>query len=463
MPKSGLPPVVVDGVHKRFEIPRERVSTLKERVLHPTRRGATDVLHALRGVSFAVSPGEFFGIVGRNGSGKSTLLKCLAGIYRVDRGQIYVNGRMSTFIELGVGFNPDLPARDNALLNATMLGLAPREARRRFDSVIDFAELGDFVDMKIKNYSSGMLVRLAFSVMIHVDAEILLIDEVLAVGDAAFQQKCYEEFERIRRRGATVLFVTHDMSAVQRFCDRALLLEHGRPVELGEPEHVGNRYLELNFSEQARESERLAAESLAAGDEGEARPPEAKAGGADSQPLTSAGDKADASNGEDRVGGTAPGPEHRYGDRGAEIVEAWFEDERGTRAEALPGGRRFTFAARVRFNETLEDPLFGINLYNDHRDHLLAASNLWSEPHSGSFAAGEEVVFRVGFENVLAPGRYHVTPAVARQGGAWVDRRERMASVMVTGAHGADAALALPYVVAIERGVGVGTERELAL
>src|SRR5207237_2672390 len=133
-----------------------------------------------------------------------------------DSGSIYVNGRMSTFIELGVGFNPGLPARDNALLNATMLGLSPREARRRFDSVIDFAELGEFVDLKIKNYSSGMLVRLAFSVMIHVDAEILLIDEVLAVGDAAFQQKCYDEFDRIHSSGATVLFVTHDMSAVRR-------------------------------------------------------------------------------------------------------------------------------------------------------------------------------------------------------------------------------------------------------
>ncbi len=178
---------------------------------------------------------------------------------------------MSTFIELGVGFNPDLPARDNALLNATMLGLSPREARKRFDSVIDFAELGDFVEMKIKNYSSGMLVRLAFSVMIHVDAEILLIDEVLAVGDASFQQKCYDEFERIRDSGATVLFVTHDMSAVQRFCDRALLLEHGRPVVLGDPEHVGNRYLELNFSEQARQVEEAAAE--AEGDGPTTRPP----------------------------------------------------------------------------------------------------------------------------------------------------------------------------------------------
>ena len=207
--------------------------------------GGEDILH---GVTIDVPRGAIVAIIGPNGSGKSTLLKCLAGIYRVDQGSIYVNGPMSTFIELGVGFNPDLPARDNAMLNATMLGLSPREARKRFDSVIDFAELRDFIDLKIKNYSSGMLVRLAFSVMIHVDAEILLIDEVLAVGDAAFQQKCYDEFERIRRSGATVLFVTHDMAATQRFCDRALLLEHGRPVVLGDPEHVGNRYLELNFS-----------------------------------------------------------------------------------------------------------------------------------------------------------------------------------------------------------------------
>src|ERR1700743_221200 len=258
MSAKQLPPVVVDRVHKRFEIPREQVSTLKERALHPFRRSSGDTLQALRDVSFAVEPGEFFGVVGRNGSGKSTLLKCLAGIYGVDSGSIYVNGPMSTFIELGVGFNPDLPARDNALLNATMLGLSPREARRRFESVIDFAELRDFVDLKMKNYSSGMLVRLAFAVMIHVDAEILLIDEVLAVGDASFQQKCYDEFERIRRSGATVLLVTHDMSAVQRFCDRAMLLEHGRTVELGDPERVGNRYLELNFSEQARQAEQVA-------------------------------------------------------------------------------------------------------------------------------------------------------------------------------------------------------------
>lgn len=446
MTPNSPPPVLVDRVQKRFEIPRDQVSTLKERALHPFRRSVTDTLHALRGVSFAVEPGEFFGIVGRNGSGKSTLLKCLAGIYSVDSGRIYVNGRMSTFIELGVGFNPDLPARDNVLLNATMLGLSPREARKRFDSVIDFAELGDFVEMKIKNYSSGMLVRLAFAVMIHVDAEILLIDEVLAVGDASFQQKCYDEFERIRDSGSTVLFVTHDMSAVQRFCDRALLLEHGRPVVVGDPEHVGNRYLELNFSEHARQLEEAAAEA-----EGDS--PQAISGAAADGQSDAAEDAEPAEPAEPVV--------HRYGDGRAEIHEAWFEDEHGARADTLQTGRPCSFGARVRFNAEVENPLFGINLQNAHRDHLLSASNLWSEPRCGSFDAGDEVTFRIRFANVLAPDRYYVTPAVARHGGAWIDRRERMISIVVTGTQSTDALLELPYEIVIERGTPHSADAEL--
>ncbi|HET6550541.1 MAG TPA: ABC transporter ATP-binding protein, partial [Solirubrobacter sp.] len=239
---SARPPaVVVDGVSKTFALPQERVHTLKERALHPFRRTRTDTLHALKDVSVSVEPGEFFGIVGRNGSGKSTLLKCLAGIYATDAGAIYLDGRLSAFIELGVGFSMDLPARDNIVINATMLGLSPREARRRVETVIDFAELGEFVDLKLKNYSSGMLVRLAFAVMIQVDADILLIDEVLAVGDAAFQQKCFDEFARIREAGRTVLLVTHDMTAVHRFCDRAMLLERGDVVAMGDPDEIGNR------------------------------------------------------------------------------------------------------------------------------------------------------------------------------------------------------------------------------
>jgi ABC-type polysaccharide/polyol phosphate transport system ATPase subunit len=403
---TALPAVRVSAVSKDFSVPHEHVHTLKERVLHPLRRQRVETLHALRDVSFDVAPGEFFGIVGRNGSGKSTLLKCLAGIYAVDGGAIYVNGRLSTFIELGVGFNPDLPARDNVMLNATMLGLSPREAVKRFDEVIAFAELEDFVDLKLKNYSSGMEVRLAFSVMIQVDADILVIDEVLAVGDAAFQQKCFDEFARIRERGRTVLLVTHDMGAVQRFCDRAMLLENGRMVEMGDPEHVGNRYLELNFSESARGGER---------------------------------ERED------------PG---RFGDGRATIEEAWFEDADGRRTDVLPGGAPCSFVSRVVFHERVANPLFGVNIQNSRRDTVLSASNLWSDPEPGVFEAGDEVHFRISFVNHLAPDRYHATPAVARGGGtgvAWIDRRERFAEMLVTGVRRTDALVDLPYEVALQR------------
>ncbi len=242
--------VSVDGVSKAFRLPQEQVHTLKERVVHPLRRRSFDRLHALRDVSLEVRTGEFFGIVGRNGSGKSTLMKCLAGIYSADAGEMWLRGRMAPFIELGVGFNPDLTAHDNVLINAVMLGLTPDQARERYDAVLDFAELREFQDLKLKNYSSGMQVRLAFAVMVHVDADLLLIDEVLAVGDAAFQQKCYDVLTDLRRAGRTILLVTHDMDQVQRFCDRAMLLERGEVVAIGGAREVARRYTELNFAPQ---------------------------------------------------------------------------------------------------------------------------------------------------------------------------------------------------------------------
>src|SRR3954470_24801585 len=246
---DSAPAVVVDGVSKAFRLPHEKVSTLKERALHPFKRSRYDRLQALDEVSFVVPKGEFFGIVGRNGSGQSTLLKCLADIYKVDSGGVFIDGRLSTFIELGVGFNPDLAARDNVLINGVMLGLSPHEALGRVAALNECDALEEFVDLKLKNYSSGMQVRLAFSVMSQVDADILLIDEVLAVGDASFQQKCYDALNRIHHEGRTILLVTHDMDQVQRFCTRAMLLERGRLVEIGPAADVARRYLRLNFAD----------------------------------------------------------------------------------------------------------------------------------------------------------------------------------------------------------------------
>jgi ABC-type polysaccharide/polyol phosphate transport system ATPase subunit len=407
-PNRAVAAVAVDNVSKTFRVPTERVHTLKETALHPFRRTGYEEFVALKDISFDVRHGEFLGIVGRNGSGKSTLLKCMAGIYRVDTGGIYVDGRLSAFIELGVGFNPDLPARDNVLINGTMLGLTPREARRRYDSVIDFAELRDFEHLKVKNYSSGMLVRLAFAVMIHVDADILLVDEVLAVGDAAFQQKCFDEFYRLRDENRTVILVTHDMSAVERFCDSAVLFEKGDMVSQGDSHRIGVEYLELNFG---RAPAIVAAEAAAGSDE------------------------------------------QRSGIGGAEVVEAWFEDHHGARASNLELERDCRFAARVRFTAPVEHPVFTVTLENAAHDNVFTASTQWQEAETGRFGAGEEAVFRVQFTNVLAPGRYDATPSVSQRGSgtAVMDRRERFASTVVSGTHASGALLELPYASGVER------------
>jgi ABC-type polysaccharide/polyol phosphate transport system ATPase subunit len=388
MPAGGepsQPPVVVDGVSKTFRIPHERVHTLKERVLHPMRRAGYERLEALRDVSFDVQPGEFFGIVGRNGSGKSTLLKCLAGIYRPDSGSIYMDGRVSTFIELGVGFNPDLAARDNVVLNALMLGLSPRRARETVDRVIEFAELEEFADLKLKNYSSGMHVRLAFSVMIQVDADVLLIDEVLAVGDAAFQQKCFDEFHRLRNEGRTLLLVTHDMSAVSRFCDRALLLERGAPVAIGAPQEIAEQYLAMNFARY--EVTRTTVDE----------------------------------------GPVAPGAL-------ASIREVWFEDEYGQTAEFHAEGRRSVFKARVEVRQDVDELGFWLAIDNDNG--LRAFSTSTSAEQRRGFRAGEVAVLTLDFQNDLMPGwRYHVS--LELEWGAErrrIERRERVASIVVTGA-----------------------------
>lgn len=435
--------ILVDGVSKQFRLPREQVHTLKERALHPLRKPRYDSLGALRDVSFDVLQGEFFGIVGRNGSGKSTLLKCLAGIYGVDRGDIYVDGRLSAFIELGVGFNPDLAARDNVMLNATMLGLSPKEARRRFDHIMDFAELQDFVDLKLKNYSSGMMVRLAFSVAIQVDADILLIDEVLAVGDASFQQKCFDEFARIRKSKTTVLLVTHDMGAVERFCDRAMLLEHGRMADIGDTGRVGTRYMELNFSSEARAAE------VAAGNQAEA----AADGPSNPAPTDTDPEVAPAESATAAVAAEPQAERMRFGNGKAEMTEAWFEDRGGLRAASLRSGDKCSFCVRMTFHEPVENPLFGLTIYNALEDPVLGFNNRHLPP-SGMFEAGDEFVFRFAFDNHLVAGRYHVSPAIAHDGGGvhWLDYRKLWISVVVTGTSGTTGAMVeLPFDLTLER------------
>jgi ABC-type polysaccharide/polyol phosphate transport system ATPase subunit len=383
---KGPPALAAQGVDKHFKVPEERSHTLKERALHPLRRSRHEQLHALKDISFAVEPGEFFGIVGRNGSGKSTLLKCLAGIYRIDEGKIWCNGRLSTFIELGVGFNPDLAAYENVTLNGIMLGLSPKEARARYERVIEFAELEEFQDLKLKNYSSGMHVRLAFSVAIQVDADILLIDEVLAVGDAAFQQKCFDVFNRMREEGRTIVFVTHDMGAVVRFCHRAMLLERGAMVSIGDPRDVADRYLELAFGRRV---------GYADPDVGSAR----------------------------------------MGDGTARVSEVWLGEDPSEQITVAPQSEPLTLKALVGFHADVLDPAVSLTLLNEHRQPVVVANTVEDLEQTGGFRAGEWAVIAFSFHNMLAPGRYHTILTVSHRGDGLnvIDRFAGGLSFVVTG------------------------------
>jgi ABC-type polysaccharide/polyol phosphate transport system ATPase subunit len=396
-----LPALVADRVSKTFRVPEQRVHTLKERALHPRRRVTYQSFSALKDVSFAIDEGEFFGIAGRNGSGKSTLLKCLAGIYATN-GRIWRRGRMSTLIELGVGFNPDLAARDNVILNGIMMGLSPREARSRYRQVIEFAELEEFQDLKLKNYSSGMHVRLAFAVAIQVDADILLVDEILAVGDAAFQQKCFDVFNRLRDEGKTIVFVTHDMGSLKRFCHRAMLLERGKMIEMGEPDLIADRYLEINFG----------------------RDPEA-----------SGGDGAHTGSGDARV------------------VEVWVEDAGGNRLPAVPQAARVTLRARVAFMVDVSDPQASVYVNNEEHKAVLVASTARGREDTGRFRAGEDAVFSFTFDNVLAPGRYSPVMALTTDGLGLdvIDRFESGFSFVVTGSDSLGGLIDLPVDVSVQR------------
>lgn len=239
--------VSVDGLSKTFRIPLEGSTGLKQKLINTLkgRKGYREFT-PLNDISFQIEKGEFFGIVGRNGSGKSTLLKTIAGIYTANKGGVTVNGSLVPFIELGVGFNPELTGRENVFLNGSLLGFSKKEMDEMYDQIVEFAELSEFMDERLKNYSSGMQVRLAFSIAIRAESDILLLDEVLAVGDEAFQRKCFSYFAQLKKDKKTVILVTHDMSSVQRFCTRALLINDGSILNIGNTADIARDYQKLN-------------------------------------------------------------------------------------------------------------------------------------------------------------------------------------------------------------------------
>jgi len=239
----------VEHVSKTFKLPHERQSSIKGALINTFKGGKRtyEKQQVLNDISFEVKKGEFFGIVGRNGSGKSTLLKILAGIYSPTKGAIHTSGKLTPFIELGVGFNMELTGRENVYLNGALLGFNRTEMDAMYDDIVSFAEIERFMDQKLKNYSSGMQVRLAFSIAIRAQSDILILDEVLAVGDEAFQQKCIDVFEQYKASNRTVVLVTHDMEQVRRFCSRAMLINNGDVLAIGDPNNVARKYSELNI------------------------------------------------------------------------------------------------------------------------------------------------------------------------------------------------------------------------
>lgn len=246
--------IKVIDLHKDFILPQHKNTSIKQAVVNITKKNNKVTQRVLDGVSFEVRKRDFFGIVGRNGSGKSTLLKILAGVYSPTSGSVAMNGNLTPFIELGVGFNPELSGRDNVFLNGALLGFTHKQMAEMYDEIVEFAELEQFMDQKLKNYSSGMQVRLAFSIAIKAKNEILIFDEVLAVGDEAFQRKCLDVFEQYKAEGQTVILVTHDMETVRKFCNKALLLDDGKIKQIGNPHQVAATYSELNLKQIEKET-----------------------------------------------------------------------------------------------------------------------------------------------------------------------------------------------------------------
>ena len=381
---------------------RKSFGTLKSAML--SGRVARDLkadesFEALKGVSFDVAAGQTFGIVGRNGSGKSTMLKLIAGIGRPTSGEVQVQGRVSALIELGAGFHPEISGRDNVFINGMMLGLSKREIASRFDEIVAFAELEDFIDEPVKTYSSGMYMRLGFSVAINVDPDVLLVDEVLAVGDEAFTHKCLDKFADFRRRGRTVLLVTHSLDMVARFCDEALWLDHGVVRGHGDPRRVIDAYL---MDVAAAENKAL--------DRARAVPAVAE--------LEQPTDMMKAVEG-------------RWGSREAEILAVEFVRTDGVAAHVFESGEALAIRMRVRAHQPLEDFVFGVAVFSADGVCCYGTNTDIEGGEPREFAGDAEVGFVI--ESLcLVAGTYKVDVAVHRKNGVPYDYHRSLYTLRVT-------------------------------
>jgi len=373
--------IVVEDLSKRFRLQSDRAHSVKELVTRRDRDEGEDAFWALRDVSLEIPQGSMYALVGHNGSGKSTLLRCIAGIYRPTEGRVRVDGRISTLLELGAGFHPDLTGRENVYMNATILGMSRRQIDAAFDDIVGFAGVEDFIDSPVKIYSSGMYVRLGFSVAVHVDPEILIVDEVIAVGDAEFQRKCFDYLYDLRRRGVTIVVVTHSTGTVESMCDGAAWLDHGRLQLTGTGPEVAAAYMEqVNAAERAARDQALEA----------------------SEPVAS---------------------EVTGGDLRITSVE--FLDEHG--AASTTAIHRHPLTIRVHYDAArpVADPVFGVALHSGSGVHLTGTNTRIDEFRIGELHGPGHVDLTID-PVPLTPGEYELSVAVTDEFVQHVfDRRDR--------------------------------------
>lgn len=346
--------IKVDNVHKSFKIYYDRGSTFKERILFKNRN-RHEVHKVLKGVSLSIQKGEVVGLIGENGSGKSTLLKLMTKIIYPDKGSIEVKGKVSSLLELGAGFHPDMTGRENIYTNASIFGLTKKEIDARLEKIIDFSELGDFIDNPVRTYSSGMYMRLAFSVAINVDAEILLIDEILAVGDTNFQQKCFERLRELKQKGITIVIVTHDTGTVERFCSSAVWLEDGEIKIQGKTHIVIDKYLKfmnvkrIEYIEQAYENEQKSNDHKV--EDNENKLVESTTESKEEEKISF--------NDEEEIDYNS----NRFGLNYIEITKAVLKNSSGKETTVLRGGEKVELEIYYKVNKPLEEYVFGMGFY----------------------------------------------------------------------------------------------------
>ncbi len=386
--------IKVDGVSKIFRLPHEKQSSIKGSLINMVKGGkrSYENQQVLKDISFEIKKGEFFGIVGRNGSGKSTLLKLLAGIYNPTEGAIQINGKLTPFIELGVGFNPELTGRENVFLNGALLGFNRKEMTKMYDAIVDFAELDKFMDQKLKNYSSGMQVRLAFSIAIRAKSDILLIDEVLAVGDAAFQTKCFDYFYELRKTNTTVIFVSHDRGSLERFCERGILIDGGKIIESGDIRKVLATYSGVVLEE-----------------------------------LDNAPAVTDA---------PAEGIIKTKLPTTAVISKIRTIDQNNQPKRRFNYGESIAVEFEVDIKKEVVNPIIGITIWQKNVDRAIFATNTLIEGYkeTGSFAKGDKLYFRAMLPPALNDGEYYTEPAIANESATiFYDQRPQATSFHISG------------------------------